>query len=147
MAIVFCFCLCKFIFCLNRPFQPLTKQLKEGHVDIGKILFIDGISKSAGQDIKEENCICVQSAAALTELSLVVTKAINTGQFNGLLFNSLSTLLIYNKKEAISKFVQTLVNKLRKANMTAIFTALEGDTEKGLLKEVGLFVDDVVKYS
>lgn len=68
-----------------------------------------------------------------------------TGKFDALLFDSLSTLLIYNKKDAVSKFIQSMINKLRTNNMTVVFTALKGDTEKGLLKEVGLFVDEVVE--
>ena len=129
---------------LNKPFKPLTQKLKAGRVNISKILFVDGISKSAGQNVEADNCICVESAGALTKLSLIVTKAINSKKFDGLLFDSLSTLLIYNKKEAVTKFVQSMVNKLRKAKMTGAFTALEGDTEEGLLKDIGLFVDEIV---
>ena len=43
-----------------------------------------------------------------------------------------------------SKKIPSMANKLKKANMTVVFTALKGDTEKGLLKDVGLFVDEVV---
>lgn len=130
---------------LNRPYGPLTSSLKKSKVDTSKILFIDGISKSAGQEVKEDNCLLIESAGALTKISLVVNKAVKTGKFDGLVFDSLSTLLIYNKKEVVSKFVQSMVNKLRAAKMTVIFTALKGDTETGLLKEISMFVDEVVE--
>ena len=71
------------------------------------------------------------------------TKALGTGKFDGFLFDSLFTLLIYNKSETVSKFVHSLVNKIKTAKATAIFTALEGDVEGSLLKEVGMFVDTV----
>lgn len=132
------------IFCFyNISIATLTKNLAKGKVDCTKILFIDGISKSAGQKVSDENCICVESAGALTRISIVVNKAIKTGKFDGLLFDSLSTLLIYNKKEVVVRFVQSLVNTLKKHKMTGVFTLLKGDADKGLLKEVGLFVDAV----
>ena len=60
------------------------------------------------------------------------------------MFDSLSTLLIYNKKETVSKFVHSVVNKIKASNITAVFTALEGDTQSALLKEIGMFVDEVI---
>ncbi len=132
---------------LNKLYDSLCRDFKKSNIDLNKFLFIDGISKSAGQAREDaENCLFVQSSGALTELSIVITKALKTGKFKGLIFDSLSTLLIYNQKDAVSKFVHSLVNKLKKQDMTVVFTALQGDTEKGLLKEIGLFVDSVVEY-
>ncbi len=132
---------------LNKLYKPLTSKFESAKIDLNKFLFIDGISKSAGQEAPDaKNCLFVHSAGALTELSLNITKAINTGKFDSLVFDSLSTLLIYNKKEVVIKFVQSLVNKLRNKKITTVFAALKGDTEKGLLKEIGMFVDEVVEY-
>ncbi len=131
---------------LNKPYDPLNASLKKGKVRLDNILFIDGISASAGQKVEAKNCICVQSAGALTQISIVISKAMKAGKFDGLLFDSLSTLLIYNKKDVVVKFVQSMVNKLRKAKYGAVFTILEGDADKGLLNEVGLFVDEVIKF-
>ena len=132
---------------LNRPYEPLTKNLKSKGMNIDKILFIDAISRSAGQEVKDaNNCIYLDSAGALTTISITINKAIKTGKFDGLLFDSLSTLLIYNSKGAIVKFVQSLINNTKKKNITAIFTVLKGDAEKGLLDELGMFADKVINY-
>ena len=40
--------------------------------------------------------------------------------------------------------MHSVVNKIKSQNMTAVFTALEGDTKSELLKEIGMFVDDVI---
>ena len=39
-----------------------------------------------------------------------------------------------------------MVNKIKGSNTTAIFTALKGDTNSALLKEVELYVDKVIEY-
>jgi len=75
----------------------------------------------------------------------LISDILESGQIDGLLFDSLSTLLIYNKGETVSKFVHSVINKVKETGATAVFTALEGDTETKLLKEVGMFVDKVAK--
>jgi len=132
---------------LNRPYEPLTKNLKGKGVNIDKVLFIDAISRSAGQEVKDApNCIYLDSAGALTTISITINKALKTGKFDSLLFDSLSTLLIYNSKGAIVKFVQSLINNTKKKKITTIFTILKGDAEKGLLNELGMFADEVINY-
>ena len=84
--------------------------------------------------------------SALTELSIAIDKTLSTGKFDGFLFDSLSTLLIYNKSAVVGKFVHSLINKIKAAKVTAIFTALEGDTKSDLLKELGMYVDNILHY-
>ena len=132
---------------LNRPFEPLTKNLKSKGVNVDKVLFIDAISRSAGQEVKDApNCIYLESAGAMTKISITINKALKTGKFDGLLFDSLSTLLIYNSKDAIIKFVQSLINNTKKKNITTVFTVLKGDADQGLLDKLGMFADEVITY-
>jgi len=132
---------------LNKLYDALTNSLKEVKVDISKFLFIDAITKSANPNAQEApNSIFVSSSSALTELSIAINKALDSGQIEGFLFDSLSTLLIYNKSDVVCKFVHTIINKIKASNTTAIFTALEGDTQSALLKEIGMFVDKVIHY-
>lgn len=129
---------------LNKLLNTLTKNLEDARVDTGKFLFIDGITKSASPKLEEQsNVIYVQSAAALTQLSLTINKALSTGKFDGLLFDSLSTLLVYNKSEVVVKFVRDLINKIKQKNVATVFTALEGDTDSALLKDISMYVDKV----
>lgn len=130
---------------LNKPINTLMSSLKKSKVKADNFLVIDGITKSANPKAEiPDNCICVSSASALTEMSIAIKQTIKTGQFEGLLFDSLSTLLIYNKSGPVGKFAHDLVNKIKAQGMTAVFTALKGDTDSQLLKEMGLFVDKVI---
>jgi len=129
---------------LNKLLNSLTQSLEESKVDTGKFLFIDGITKSANPNLEEKsNVIYIQSAAALTQMSLTINKALSTEKFEGLLFDSLSTLLVYNKGDVVVKFVRDLINKIKQKNVATVFTALEGDTDSALLKDISMYVDKV----
>lgn len=130
---------------LNKLFNSLNTSLKEAKIKQDRFLFIDAITKSANPNAKAaDNCLFVSSSSALTEMSISIGKCLGTGKFDGFLFDSLSTLLIYNKGETVCKFVHDLINKIKKSGTTAVFTALEGDTKSALLKDISMFVDEIV---
>ena len=132
---------------LNKMYDALDSSLKKQKIDTSRFLYIDGVTKSVKKNVgKEKNCIYISTPQALTELSIAINKVIGSGQFDALLFDSLSTLLIYNKAESVCKFIHTFTNKVRAQNMTAIFTALSSDTETSVLKELGMYVDAVETY-
>lgn len=130
---------------LNKLCQPLRDSLTNARIDTDKFFFVDGITKSANPSAKTfKNCVHMSSASALTEMSIAIDRAMATGGYEGFLFDSLSTLLIYNSPDVVAKFAHSLVNKLSGRGVTAVFTALEGDSETKLLKEMSMFVDKVV---
>lgn len=132
---------------LNKLFDALISSLTKSRVNVDKFFFIDAITKSANPNAKEpKNCICVSSSSALTELIIAIDKVLGTGKFDGFLFDSISTLLIYNASGTVSRFVHSLVNKIKSSKTTAIFTSLEGDTKSSLLKEVGMYADNILHY-
>lgn len=130
---------------LNRMYSTLTESLSEAKVNTRNIMFIDALTQAATtKKPKESNCTYINSAASLTELGIAISETLKTGKFDVILFDSLSTLLIYNKSNVVCEFVHSLVNKIRALKVTAVFTALEEDTESELLKKVGLCVDDII---
>ncbi|MCK4997329.1 hypothetical protein KAS08_03415 [Candidatus Pacearchaeota archaeon] len=130
---------------LNKLYNSLTVALTKEGIDHDNFLFMDGITKSANPQAEEaDNCMYLKSSSNLTELSILLDRVMQSGKFDGFLFDSLSTILIYNQGEAVSKFTHDLINKIRAHNTTAVFTALEGDTKSDLLKEISMFVDGIV---
>lgn len=130
---------------LNKLYSSLTTSLTKENVNHDNFLFMDGITKSANPDaVEADNCMYLDSSSNLTELSILVDRVMKSDKFDGFLFDSLSTILIYNQGDAVSKFVHDLINKIRAHKTTAVFTALEGDTGSDLLKEISMFVDGIV---
>lgn len=129
---------------LNTIYSSLDKRLKSKKIATGKFFFVDGMTKSIDPRSEESrNCVYISSPSALTELSIALGKLIDSRSFDSIIFDSLSTLLVYNKSDPVGKFVHSLVNKIKSAGMTAVFTALEGDAKSDLIKEISMYVDNI----
>ena len=129
---------------MHKLYQPLTRSLKANDIDIGKFFFIDGITKTAIAEPGDiPNYHFVSAPNKLTELGIEIQKTVNEQKSEILLFDSLSTLLIYEKVRIVTQFVHSIVGQIATANCVALFTCLEGETEKDLIKDLGMFIDNV----
>jgi len=129
---------------LNRPYNTLLDILADAGVDTSKFYFIDGITKTAELAEECENCTFVSSAGALTELSLALANLLDERKFDFLLFDSLSTLLVYEEEVVVTKFVHSLMAKVRVSNCRGVFTCLKRDLDSVLIKDINMFADKVV---
>lgn len=130
---------------LNRPFTSLIKTLKDGSVDVDKFVFIDGVTKTVGEKTEKLNrCIFVKSPHDLIGIEINITKSLENS--DSLLFDSLSTLLIYEKAPTVMKFVHSIVNRVRvRGNVSVIFVILEGDADERIIKDISMFADNIIR--
>ena len=83
---------------LNKPYRTMKKNL-DGKIDLRMLIFIDAITKSTGGKInKDDECLYLDTMQNLTDLGVAIDQAIRAipSDDNFLLFDSLSTLLIYS---------------------------------------------------
>jgi KaiC/GvpD/RAD55 family RecA-like ATPase len=131
---------------LSKLRDPLIIDLKKAGIDLDKFLIIDAITKSVNPDAKlDGNFVGVSSPGALTEMSIVIDKVLKKGDFDGFIFDSLSTLSIYNNGPEMMRFVHSLVNKLKKKKITGAFIVPGGEVKGNLMKGIGSYVDRVVE--
>ena len=132
----------------NKPYEHIVNVLKKAGINPDKIFFIDCISKHIRKSIEQEpkNCLYVESPESLTTMGVAIYESIK--HFAGekiLLFDSLSTLLIYHDSKTIGQFSNFLINKMRAANVDAVIMALESDIDKDIIKQIESFADEVKK--
>ena len=92
---------------LNKPYNNLSESLKKRSIDSSSLYFIDGTSKTGSEGkvtSGKENYTYINNPESLTELSLVITNMSNTGKYQFLFFDSITTLLVYNSATATEKF-------------------------------------------
>ena len=130
--------------CLNKPHNSIIRSFENNKINKNKFLFVDAVSKPSKVEVSA-NCISVRSISALTELGITVGKALEKGKLQVLIFDSLSTLLIYHGPATVTRFVHNLIGRVRELNCTAVFTCLEGDAKSNLIKDVGMFVDKIAQ--
>ena len=130
---------------LTTPHSTLLSHLKKENVNTSKIFFIDGTSSQEGLKVTASNCTCIQSPNSLTELSLVITELANTGKFDFLFFDSISTLLVYNDLSTTQKFTQYIIGKLKAKSMCGgIILAVEDEKTKQIIPTLSQFCDGCV---
>jgi KaiC/GvpD/RAD55 family RecA-like ATPase len=130
---------------VTKPYDTLVKDFAAGNIPHQNMLFIDAITKHAGKKGSDEaaNCIHVNSPSALTSLSLAIEKAIETKKFDVLVFDSISGLLVYNKKEIVCRFINDLIAKVRKVGVTCVLIS-EQETKQEVLADVSMFCDRTI---
>lgn len=127
---------------LNKANALLKKDLEKEKIDHSKLYFIDG---SGNKGAESENVFYVQGPKALTEISLATMAAIDTGKFDFLFLDSLSTLLIYNDLKTTEKFAHFIMNKLKGFNMITLIIALNEENSKHLVSVVAQFSDKLIR--
>ncbi|MDF1534700.1 MAG: hypothetical protein P1P69_09410 [Methanosarcinaceae archaeon] len=131
---------------LNKPYRTMIKNL-DGKVDLRMLIFIDAITKSTGGKInKEDECLYLDTMQNLTDLGVAIDQAIraipNDEKF--LLFDSLSTLLIYSQVGSVSKFIHFLTGKIRALGVNGILLSLVHGEEDEFLSQLSMFCDQTI---
>ncbi|MFH1249213.1 MAG: hypothetical protein V1660_03605 [archaeon] len=126
--------------CLNRSPAVLSSLLK-GKIDEDKIAFVDCISQCRGE-IK--NCIPVSSPSDLFRISLSITKLLAEEKVDAIIFDSLSTLLAYNKEILVIQFAQSVIGKIRNSSCKGIFPCPKEDIAQTLVKDLEMFADNTI---
>jgi hypothetical protein len=132
----------------NLPYDILKKNYEKNGIPLDRIHFVDTVTKYAmGRDPPPaNNCRFVNNPANLTDIGIAVTGALKVleGKKVCLLFDSVSSMLIYQSSQNITKFIHFVTNKLRLLNFAGIFLVVEKGLDPDVLDQLTTFVDVVV---
>jgi hypothetical protein len=128
---------------LNKPYKVMQTSLKNAGVSEENIYFVDAVSSKVGSMEPGNRVIFVSSPQALTELSIAINKCLGLQDTGTVLFDSLSTLLVYEESSSVIKFVHSVISTLRVKEKSCIFTVLKEDLKEALLKDLAMFADKI----
>ncbi len=121
--------------------------LRKAH-DRGYLKFIDCYTWTLGKELNEDtpNTVFVPGPNALNDISISLSKIMeNASFFKGkgirVIFNSISTLLLYNDQDVVFKFLQITGARLKSLNSTTIFAMEEGMHDKKVLSAMDHLTD------
>lgn len=117
---------------LNKPYTDLQKIITKEKINSSKILFIDSVSDSPTKD-SEDNCIYNKSPQSLTSLSITIAAAVTNAEFDFLVFDSVSTLLVYNNAKTVEKFTQYIINKFKTFKLDGFLILVKEEESEKLL--------------
>ncbi|MBW2965940.1 hypothetical protein KY342_02435 [Candidatus Woesearchaeota archaeon] len=129
---------------LNKTYNSLKDLFKKNKMDTSGIVFVDAISKTIKEVPNQtKGCYFCSYPGALTEISVMISKFLKHN-FEYLIFDSLTNLLIYQEKNLVAQFLSNLANKIRDSKTKAVFYALDVKSHDELIKETEMFVDNVI---
>lgn len=135
---------------LNRSFLFLNELFNSEGIDISDLKFIDAITKITGrEEIKKGEVVYVESPNNLVELSVAIDEAIKSikGTPAFLIFDSVSTLLIYNDMGSCEKFIHLIIGKLQESKLKGIFLMVKSDEMSGIINTLSQFCDKTLEIS
>lgn len=132
---------------VNRPTENIREIFREENIDTKKFLFIDAISKGVKPDITDHGILFINSPKNFEKFKTELNQILDKEKVECLIFDSLSTLLVYQDQNNIIKFAHDLITKLMIAKASGIFSCLSEDVDSAVINDISMFVDEVVDIS
>ena len=133
---------------LNKPADTLEHEFLVNNVTPKHIFFIDTVSRGIGKARERENVLYVSSPGSFTELSLAIAEVVRTGAFDCIIFDSISTLSIFDTHgNAAERFVSSTIQKTKSLGKMGVFTCLASDMNSQIVQRSCMYVDKVVNIS
>jgi archaellum biogenesis ATPase FlaH len=104
---------------LNKPYKTLTKFLNGKGVDSQKLSFIDTLTEG-----DEKNKVYVQ-AENLSGMGIKIAQIMKKENPGFIIFDTVDTFMVYNKKSSLEKFFTSLITKLRNSEKKCIMIGIK----------------------
>ena len=115
------------------------------HIDSKQLQFIDAFSYRTGEKI-DKDMLTVESVRDLTSISVILKKQIDNKDNLRLVFNTISTISIYNSGIALLDFIQAQVARLKQKKHSGLILAHEGMMDEKVIQGIKAFVDGVIEF-
>ena len=132
---------------LNKPYQTILNDIKKAGANPENFSFIDAVSAKVSSAQSGGKAVFVSSPRAMTEISIAITKSVSKFKSDCVMFDSLSTLLVYEGTSTVLRFVHSIISNIRVKGKSCVFTILKEDLSSELVKDLSMFVDKIVELN
>jgi len=132
--------------CMSMPYADVTKNINENELGLENFFFIDVLTSHYGRPSPCGNCIFLSSPSDLSAIKDAITEAIERMKCSVILFDTISTMLIYQETHSILKFTNNLVSEKKQENVKKLFIIIKGGEVpagdiSALTKDLEMFAD------
>jgi hypothetical protein len=129
----------------TKPYNVVIKNLKKKGINTDKIFFIDCVTPvSEPEQISGTDKVIFCQPNSLTNISISVTTALKNMPQNKnrvLVLDTIGTLIMYNNKNMVVKFIHHLIGEIRKYGVKSFIFTLDEESDKSIISEVARFCD------
>lgn len=138
--------------CLSKPYSDVVSDLNERGIKTSNFIFIDVLSSHYKNPKPSKNCIFIRGPTELTKIRLAIKKAIEERKCSVIIFDTISTLLIYQETSSIVRFTHHLLSEKEHENVKKLFIVLKGDQISSdenirLVEDLSMFADKTLDLS
>jgi archaellum biogenesis ATPase FlaH len=131
--------------CLSKPYTDVIDYLKDIGLDINKFFFIDVLTSHYKKPKEVDNCIFIEEPTKLIAIEVAINKAVTEKNCSIIVFDTISSLLMYEQSHDIVKFTHELTIEKKHQDINKLFIILK---ENNLLsKYYESFVKDIEMFS
>ncbi|MBR9677132.1 hypothetical protein GOV04_03255 [Candidatus Woesearchaeota archaeon] len=137
--------------CLARPYMEVIEDFKSEGVSTKNFYFIDAVTKIQKSMVSTENATLISSPTVIA-LEKSIKKAIKEKKCSMLLFDTVSVLLMYEKKQDILKFTHNLLSKDEFENTVNIYIVIKDlgikeEENRCLVNDLRMLADEELFYN
>lgn len=133
----------------NQPYSVLKKNYERAEIDFSRLYFIDAITSYViGTNPQgEQNVMFISSPSNRTDLGIAINKTLDKFSEKSpcVLFDSVSTMLLYLPSGTISKFIHYLSNRLRLIDTPGFFLAVGKGLDPMMVSNLTTFMDETIQ--
>lgn len=138
--------------CLSKPYTDVMEDLRKQDLNVRDFFFIDVLSSHYMEQEPADNCIFVSAPTDLAAVRAAIMKAVDEKKCSVILFDTISTLLVYQETSSILKFTHSILADDKQEYAKKLFIVLKNGTipgkeNKTLLKDLSMFADKTLHFS
>ena len=131
--------------CFNKTYKDMIEDLKNQNIDVKKFFFIDVLSSYYKRQEPRENCIFIPTPTDTVSIMKALTKAVKEKGCEVVVFDTISTFLIYKQNYLVLKFAYKLLQEHLRDKRSILITLRGGDLlnkeREALIKDLSMFAD------
>ena len=136
--------------CISKPYSYVLQDLKDNGIESHNFFFVDTMSSHYAAPEPTENCIFVDQPYDLPEITSAIKKAVVERGCKVIIFDTISSMLVYQKSFPIVKFTNCLVSE--HDSVKKLFVMLKEniyvlDEGPSLIKDLGMFADKTLEWN
>ncbi len=138
--------------CLSKPVEDVAGTLKRLGVGIEKFFFIDILSSHYKSPLPLENCIFIKEGGNKLDLiKSAISKTIAEKKCSIVIFDTISSLLVYEQTHDILRFTHELTTEEKQQNINKVFIILKEngglqEYDESLVKDLKMFADESIDF-
>ncbi len=127
---------------LNKTYKAILDLFNENGIENEKFYFIDFITPSVLKTKPSQNCFFMDSCEDINKFADSFLNILKLKKINFVIFDSVSSFLVYNHDQQVIKFFNYVNSFLEKMNVELAILALEEDAQKPTIKQLKMSVNN-----